>query len=131
MGWSNIGLLRSFPSFALFGEILTCKHGVTATANFGQHLIRQYTFRDSYDFSGAIFWNQPEKKLLEHVEHCIENIRAVLECNADVAPYLIYRNVSADSRMQLNLEKQAKCSDFEKLRKHGEDFTLKFPIHEH
>ena len=69
--------------------------------------------------------------LMDHIEHCIENIRAALECNADVTPYLIYRNMSSDSRMQLNLEKKARCSNFENIRRYGEDFAQHFPMNEH
>ncbi|KAF2098244.1 hypothetical protein NA57DRAFT_77036 [Rhizodiscina lignyota] len=91
-------------------------------------LLRQYTFKDSYDFSDRRFWYQAPDVLFEHVEHCIENIRSIIHCNADVTPYLIERDLHSDMHhMRLNLNKSAKCRNWDNIMRYGRENTL--PVH--
>jgi len=52
-------------------------------------MIRQYTYRDTYDYSDDHFWGNPEDVIRDHVDHCIETIRINLMCIADATPYLL------------------------------------------
>ncbi|KAB8276944.1 hypothetical protein BDV30DRAFT_235187 [Aspergillus minisclerotigenes] len=49
-------------------------------------LVRQYTYRDEYDYSlNPAFLRQPSV-FYNHVDHCIETLRINIMCTADVTP---------------------------------------------
>ena len=54
-----------------------------------QDLIRQYTYRDKYDYSHLAAFDAPAHLVRAHVDHCIETIRINLMCTGDVTPYLM------------------------------------------
>ncbi|MCJ1355239.1 MAG: hypothetical protein MMC33_005230 [Icmadophila ericetorum] len=87
------------------------------------HLIRQYTYRHTYNFSAEhyYFWDQPPAQLLDHVEHCIENVRSAIKCNADVTP-LLMEKIGRD--MRVGLRKRAKCREWEGIKRWGGENTV-------
>ncbi|MCJ1309574.1 hypothetical protein MMC25_003234 [Agyrium rufum] len=65
-------------------------------------------------------------KVLRHVEHCIDNMRWGIHCNADVTPYLFERWIAPDEkpRPRLNLRKPAKCRNIEDMYEYAQKNTI-------
>ncbi|KAJ6437210.1 FluG domain-containing protein [Purpureocillium lavendulum] len=85
-------------------------------------MIRQYTYRDDYDYSKQpAFDGTPE----QHVDHCINSLRIFLQCTSDVTPYLILRDPKRPLGIDPDFQTQHKCRNFEKIqewaRKHELD----------
>lgn len=90
-------------------------------------MIRQYTYRDEYDYSKQVAFDGTPKQIRTHVDHCINSLRVFLQCKVDIAPYL---NVVAPERLlglDVDFNTQHKCIDFDKIRswarKHELDTT--------
>lgn len=85
-----------------------------------------YAFRDRHDFSDIFYFKADDRRLLRHVEHCIDNIRWGIHCNADVTPYLLERYVGADgkSRPRLSAARQAKCLDIDDMYEYAQENTV-------
>jgi len=84
-----------------------------------QSLIRQYTYRDEYDFTGLVHWDQGPEQMKLHIEHCVELLRVNLMCLADVTPYLLYHG--NDGKVGVEVRKPAKCKDYENLQEWTRD----------
>jgi hypothetical protein len=52
-------------------------------------VIRKYTYREDWDYSGELEWTAGPDRLRLHVDHCIEALRIALMCTADVTPILL------------------------------------------
>ena len=83
-------------------------------ANKFQNLIRQYTYRDVYDYSALPAWDKSPAKLLSHIEHCIEMLRVDIMCIADDTPYLVEIRSNSEEipRHDAFIHR---CRNFEKL----------------
>jgi hypothetical protein len=75
--------------------------------------VRQYTYRDEYDYSeNPAFLRQPDV-FYNHVDHCIETIRINIMCNVDVTPYLIEER--DDGEAVVRTDGLYHCRKFDKL----------------
>ncbi|KAL7954196.1 hypothetical protein V8C34DRAFT_320191 [Trichoderma compactum] len=49
------------------------------------NLVRQYTYRNEYDYSDIHAFNNPHIDIMDHVEHCLEMLRVKIMCDADLS----------------------------------------------
>lgn len=56
------------------------------------NLVRQYTYREDWDYSGAASWHGGPEQVRWHVDNCIETLRMNIMCAGDVTPYLIWND---------------------------------------
>ncbi|KAH8807267.1 hypothetical protein F5884DRAFT_880153 [Xylogone sp. PMI_703] len=86
------------------------------------NLVRQYTYRDHYNYNDLPAFDQGPAMLLDHVEHCIEMLRIVLMCASDETPYLIESNRNGDEVVYPN--SQRRCRNFQKLIDWAEEHVV-------
>ncbi|KAK1973944.1 hypothetical protein LZ30DRAFT_814329 [Colletotrichum cereale] len=79
------------------------------------NLVRQYTYRDSYDYSGEVPFGDTPAMLRRHVDHCIETIRLNLMCAGDVTPFLVTLDPKNKLGESADFETLHKCRNFAKL----------------
>ncbi|RAK97891.1 oxidase ustYa family protein [Aspergillus ibericus CBS 121593] len=53
------------------------------------NLVRQFIYRDHWDYSKLPSFSGGEKTRRHHVDHCIETLRLVFSCQSDVTPYYL------------------------------------------
>jgi hypothetical protein len=51
-----------------------------------KNTIRQYTYRNEYDYSNVTAFRAPDEVVRGHIDHCIETVRKALMCASDVSP---------------------------------------------
>ncbi|KAK3949208.1 hypothetical protein QBC32DRAFT_400402 [Pseudoneurospora amorphoporcata] len=80
------------------------------------NLVRQYTYRDAYDYSNVTAFRAPQEVVRGHIDHCIETIRKAIMCTADVTPVVFLKDETrkGGSKSDFNIKK--KCRDFERIR---------------
>lgn len=78
-----------------------------------QHLLRQYSYRDQYDYSENPAFLRKVDVLYRHVDHCIQVLRINLMCRADVTPYLIEEY--DDGSTAVRTDALYRCRNFEGL----------------
>src|SRR4051794_31217469 len=85
-----------------------------------------YAFRDTYDFTDMSYFKDDDRRLLRHVEHCIDNMRWGIHCNADVTPHLLERVVGDDgkSRPRLSPARPAKCINIDDMYAYAQENTV-------
>ncbi len=79
--------------------------------------MRQYTYRDRYDYSNASSFNQSEKFLRSHVDHCLEIIRKGLVCTADVTPMVFLPSEENKLGYDADFNMRRKCKNFDNIRR--------------
>lgn len=79
------------------------------------NLIRQYTYRDQWDYSGLPSFEGTPQLVRHHIDHCIETLRINLMCTADVTPYLIELNPNRRLGEDPNFDTLHKCRKWDKL----------------
>ena len=84
-----------------------------------------YAFRDSYNFSDVAYFKVDPARLRRHVEHCIDNMRWGIHCNADVTPYLLERHVGANGKPypKVSPRRPAKCRNIDDMYKYADENT--------
>ncbi len=107
-------------------------------------LIRQYTYRDQYDYSKQPAFDGTPQQVrhvsygpgwaisgasgclcrLQHVDHCINSLRIYLQCVADVTPYLTKRDPKRPLGIDPDFNTQHKCRDFDKIRRWAAEHAL-------
>ncbi|TDZ54060.1 Cyclochlorotine biosynthesis protein O [Colletotrichum trifolii] len=85
------------------------------------NLVRQYTYREDYDYSNVTAFRAPAELVRGHIDHCIETIRKSLMCTADVTPVLFEKDPSRPSGSKSDFNLWRKCRNFEKIQ----DWTIK------
>ncbi|SMR51932.1 unnamed protein product [Zymoseptoria tritici ST99CH_3D1] len=80
------------------------------------NMIRQYTYRQTYDYSNVTAFRAPEEIVRGHVDHCIETLRKQLMCTSDVTPVLFVKDDSRPSGMKSDFNVKRKCRDFGKIQ---------------
>lgn len=58
-------------------------------ADSAQNLVRQFIYRDHWDYSQLPSFSGGEKTRRHHVDHCIATLRTVFTCLSDVTPYVL------------------------------------------
>jgi hypothetical protein len=79
------------------------------------NLIRQYTYRDQYDYSHLPSFDGTPELVRHHVDHCIDALRRFIMCVGDVTPYLIKVNPNRLSGEDPDFETLHKCRKYDKL----------------
>ncbi|KAI0514737.1 hypothetical protein F5B22DRAFT_610544 [Xylaria bambusicola] len=87
-------------------------------------LVRQYVHRDEWDYSDQPAFDGTPEQVLEHVDHCINSLRMVLQCTADVSPFLIKSDPKRPLGIDPDFNSQHKCRDFEAIRKWAREHQL-------
>jgi hypothetical protein len=59
------------------------------TRSIWQNLVRQFIYRDHWDYSQLPSFSGGNKTRRHHVDHCIETLRNVLTCLSDVSLYVL------------------------------------------
>ncbi|KIM96589.1 hypothetical protein OIDMADRAFT_63637, partial [Oidiodendron maius Zn] len=77
------------------------------------NLVRQYTYRDEYNYDNLPAFDQSPAMLLDHVEHCIEMLRIDLMCFADETPYMISIDNYGEEVVHIN--SLHRCRKFDRL----------------
>ncbi|KAK2058041.1 hypothetical protein LY76DRAFT_616784 [Colletotrichum caudatum] len=78
--------------------------------------IRQYTYRDEYDYRNATAFRAPQVVVRGHVDHCIETLRKALMCTSDVTPVVFELDPSRASGSKSDFNMRRKCRNFEKIQ---------------
>ena len=76
--------------------------------------MRQFTYRETFNYSYLHAFNNPNVGILEHVEHCLELLRIKLICEADTTPHNLIPG--AGDRMLITLGGTRTCRDFQKMQ---------------
>ncbi|KAH0422891.1 hypothetical protein CcaCcLH18_12543 [Colletotrichum camelliae] len=84
------------------------------------NLVRQYTYRNDYDYSNVTAFRAPEELVRGHIDHCIETIRKSLMCTADVTPVVFEKDSSRASGSKSDFNLRRKCRNFDKIQ----DWTI-------
>ncbi|KAI1296024.1 hypothetical protein F5Y03DRAFT_399034 [Xylaria venustula] len=61
------------------------------------NLVRQYIYRDHWDYSQLPSFKGGDKVRRAHVDHCIETLRMVLTCSTDITPYTLHKSSISES----------------------------------
>jgi len=89
-------------------------------------MIRQYTWKDYYRAHADTFPNNGAVIDLNitdarnvgdrmHVDHCLETLRLVLMCNADVTPSLLIKNADKPEGHEADFNTFHKCRNFDRI----------------
>ncbi|KAL3304119.1 Tat pathway signal sequence [Colletotrichum asianum] len=84
------------------------------------NLVRQYTYRNDYDYSNVTAFRAPEELVRGHIDHCIETIRKSLMCTADVTPVVFEKDPSRASGSKSDFNLWRKCRNFDRIQ----DWTI-------
>ncbi|KAJ5495554.1 hypothetical protein N7539_000670 [Penicillium diatomitis] len=79
------------------------------------NLIRQYTYREEWDYSSEASWHGGPEMVRWHVDHCIETLRMNLMCTADVTPYLIWNDPAGFNGESPSFNTLHKCRKWEPI----------------
>ncbi|TDZ21043.1 Cyclochlorotine biosynthesis protein O [Colletotrichum orbiculare MAFF 240422] len=79
------------------------------------NLVRQFTYRDSYNYSMEVPFGDTAAMLRLHVDHCIETIRLNLMCAGDVTPFLVTLDPQNKLGESPDFETLHRCRRFDKL----------------
>ncbi|KAI8312776.1 Cyclochlorotine biosynthesis protein O [Colletotrichum sp. SAR11_240] len=80
------------------------------------NLVRQYTYRNDYDYSNVTAFRAPEELVRGHIDHCIETIRKSLMCTADVTPVVFEKDPSRASGSKSDFNLWRKCRNFDRIQ---------------
>ncbi|EME81790.1 uncharacterized protein MYCFIDRAFT_215482 [Pseudocercospora fijiensis CIRAD86] len=80
------------------------------------NMIRQYTYRDSYDYSDVTAFRAPEEIVRGHIDHCIETLRKQLMCTSDVTPMIFIKDASRPTGMKPDFNLQRKCRNYHQIQ---------------
>ncbi|KAJ5217761.1 uncharacterized protein N7469_011386 [Penicillium citrinum] len=79
------------------------------------NLIRQYTYKDEWDYTNYSSWGGGPDMVRWHVDHCIETLRMNLMCTADVTPYLIWNDPEGFNGESPSFNTLHKCRKWEPI----------------
>lgn len=80
-----------------------------------QNLIRQYIYRDQWDYSHVPSFGGGPRTRRHHVDHCIETTRMNLMCLGDVTPYLVESDPAMLNGVVPKFNGLHKCRNYGKL----------------
>ncbi|WDK18393.1 hypothetical protein CGRA01v4_09678 [Colletotrichum graminicola] len=80
------------------------------------NFVRQYTYRDAYDYSNVTTFRANKEIVRGHVDHCIETIRHFLMCQSDVTPVVFEKDLSRPSGSKSDFNMRRKCRNFGKIQ---------------
>ncbi|PMD49121.1 uncharacterized protein K444DRAFT_549821, partial [Hyaloscypha bicolor E] len=97
-------------------------------------MVRQFIYRDEYDYSANPLFDAPDHVVWRHVDHCINTIRISLQCTSDVTPYLQFLAPEKPAGLDADFRTLHTCRNFDKIRDWNREHktTLHIPEgHEH
>ncbi|TIC95044.1 hypothetical protein CH35J_008772 [Colletotrichum higginsianum] len=80
------------------------------------NFVRQYTYRDAYDYSNVTTFRASKEIVRGHVDHCIETLRHFLMCQSDVTPVVFEKDPSRPSGSKSDFNMRRKCRNFGKIQ---------------
>nr|A0A142I736.1 RecName: Full=UstYa family oxidase phomYc'; AltName: Full=Phomopsin biosynthesis cluster protein Yc'a [Diaporthe leptostromiformis]AMR44288.1 DUF3328 protein [Diaporthe leptostromiformis] len=80
------------------------------------NLVRQYTYRDDYDYSNVTAFRAPQELVRGHIDHCIETIRKSIMCASDVTPVVFQLDDSRKSGFKSDFNMRRTCRNFDKIQ---------------
>ncbi|TQN71031.1 Cyclochlorotine biosynthesis protein O [Colletotrichum shisoi] len=80
------------------------------------NFVRQYTYRDAYDYSNVTTFRANKEIVRGHVDHCIETLRHFLMCQSDVTPVVFEKDPSRPSGSKSDFNMRRKCRNFGKIQ---------------
>lgn len=81
-----------------------------------QSTIRQYTYRDEYDYSNVTAFRAPDDIVRGHIDHCIETIRKAIMCTSDVTPMLFIKDPKRPEGKKSDFNIRRKCRNYQKVQ---------------
>ncbi|KJA15269.1 hypothetical protein HYPSUDRAFT_149341 [Hypholoma sublateritium FD-334 SS-4] len=91
------------------------------------NMLRKYLHFDYYGHSDPFFTKSKPETYRMHLEHCVDNLRQVLMCSADVG-MITYEWVRGFSSPYPNFNTRHQCRDFEKIISWGMANGVDIPI---
>ncbi|PLB50808.1 hypothetical protein P170DRAFT_425110 [Aspergillus steynii IBT 23096] len=91
-------------------------HQIHCLLSGRKDVIRQYTYRDEWDYSKTPAFDAEPHLVRAHVDHCIETIRLNLMCVGDVTPFLTISSPSRPLGELPDFNTKHKCRNFTKLQ---------------
>ncbi|KAE8378328.1 hypothetical protein BDV26DRAFT_292284 [Aspergillus bertholletiae] len=88
------------------------------------NLVRQFIYRDDWNYTGVASFTGGKKTVRHHVDHCIDTIRMNIQCLSDVTPYLIERNPHDPGSVRANHNVLRKCRKYDRLVDWVKDNTV-------
>ena len=79
-------------------------------------MIRQYTYREEYDYSNVTAFRAPDEVVRGHVDHCIETLRKAVMCASDVTPMVFIQDPTRPKGRKSDFNTRRKCRNFEKIQ---------------
>ncbi|KIM96851.1 hypothetical protein OIDMADRAFT_169633 [Oidiodendron maius Zn] len=79
-------------------------------------MVRQYTYKDEYDYSDNPTFQDDADFLRSHVDHCIEALRIRLMCYSDITPFLHRIEPGAELGATPDFDTQHKCKKYDKIQ---------------
>jgi len=79
-------------------------------------MVRQYTWRDEYDYSDNPTFQDDDEFLRTHVDHCIDALRIRLMCYADITPFLHTTEPGAELGATPDFNTQHRCKKFDSVQ---------------
>ncbi|KAI1168254.1 hypothetical protein F5B18DRAFT_658592 [Nemania serpens] len=77
------------------------------------NLVRQFIYRDHWNYSQLPSFSGGEKTRRHHVDHCIMTLKTVLTCDSDVTPYVFRRSESDGETVSVGFPR--KCRTYSNL----------------
>ncbi|KAG0646873.1 Cyclochlorotine biosynthesis O [Hyphodiscus hymeniophilus] len=84
-------------------------------------MVRQYTWKDQYDYSDNPTFQDDDEFLRTHVDHCIDALRIRLMCYADVTPFLHVIEPGAELGATPDFNTQHRCKNFDNVQQWARD----------
>jgi hypothetical protein len=79
------------------------------------NLLRQHTYREEYDYSYLEAFHDPEDRIMERVDACVQRLRLVLMCAGDTTPYLIMLTPEKAQKESPDFNTLHYCRNFDKI----------------
>ncbi|KAI0395030.1 hypothetical protein F5Y17DRAFT_457425 [Xylariaceae sp. FL0594] len=80
------------------------------------NFVRQYTYRDEYDYRNVSQFRAPADIVRGHVDHCIETLRKSIMCSADVTPVVYINDPSRPAGRRADFNLPRKCRNYSKIQ---------------
>jgi hypothetical protein len=79
------------------------------------NLLRQYTYRNERDYSYLHAFVNKNVDITEHVDHCLEMVRAKIMCEADMTPYPAIRDPTGRGGFTIAPPEGRRCRDYGRM----------------
>lgn len=91
-------------------------------------MVRKYTYREDWDYTGEQEWADGPEKLRSHVDHCLETLRMALMCTADLTPILISMDPASPLGGYPDFETVHRCRNIDSILEWADAEGLLFQL---